>query len=174
MRRREVLALVGAGAVGLAGCTADAPPGGSTDTPEPTDTPTDTPTATESPTPEPVALAVEDRQFELLAAECGQGQNTASVSHEATGENTGRITVDGVVRGSDTCHRARLVEAVADGNSLHVTVESYVPEGDEDRMCGECLVDISYRATVEYEGAGPFDVVVDHGDGRVTESGPYL
>lgn len=177
MRRREVLGLVGASAVGLAGCTGDAPSGGSTDSPEPTDTPesTDTPTdsPTASPTPEPVALTIQDRQFEALATECGEGANSATVSHEATGEDTGRITVDGVVRGSDTCHSARLVGAVAEGESLRVSVESYVPEENEGMACAECIVDVSYRAVLDYEGSGPFEVVVEHGGERVVERGPY-
>lgn len=179
MRRRDVLGLVCASAVGLAGCTGDAPSGGSTDTqeptetPEPTDTPTGSPTGTASPTPEPVTLTIKDRQFEALATECGEGQNTATVSHESTGEDTGRITVDGVVRGSDTCHSARLVGAVAEGDGLRVSVESYVPDGDEDRMCAECIVDVSYRAVLDYEASGPFEVVVDHGGERVVQSGPY-
>jgi hypothetical protein len=173
MRRRALLGLVGASTVGLAGCTGDAPSGGSTDSPEPTDTPTDSPTATGSPTPEPGALTVEDRQFEALATECGEGANSARVSHEATGEDTGRITVDGVVRGSDTCHSARLVGAVAEGDSLRVSVESYVPEENEEVACAECIVDVSYRAVLDYAGSGPFEVVVDHGGEQVVTSGPY-
>jgi hypothetical protein len=175
MRRRDLLGLVAAGAAGLAGCTGNGPGGGPTGSPTPSDTPpaTDAPSATRTATPEPVALAVTDRQFEVLGVECGTAAESATVTHEATGERAGRVTVEGVVAGNDTCHSARLVSATTTDGRLRVAVESYVPPENEGRACAECIVDVSYRAVVAYEGSGPFDVVVDHGGEQVARSGPY-
>ncbi|MFC7226819.1 hypothetical protein N0B31_05335 [Salinirubellus salinus] len=177
MRRRDLLGLVAAGTAGLAGCTGSGPGGRPTDSPTPSETPTATDSPSASPTrtttPEPVALAVTDRQFEVLGVECGTAAESATVSHESTGERTGRVTVEGVVAGNDTCHSARLVSATATDDSLDVAVESYVPPENEGRACAECIVDVSYRAVVSYEGPGPFDVVVEHGGEQVAQSGPY-
>jgi hypothetical protein len=180
MRRRELLGLVGAGAVGLAGCTGDAPPvDGDTASPTPTGTsteaesPTPTPMDTPAPTPEPEPIAVSDSEFQVRSVECGTGKASAAVAHESTGERTGRVTVDGVVVGSDSCHRARLGDVAASDGTLRVAVEAYVPEENEEKACAECVVDATYRATVEYEGDGPFDVVVEHDGEQVIRSGPY-
>jgi hypothetical protein len=181
MRRRDVLGLVGAAATaGLAGCTGDAPTdAGPTDSPEPTDSPTDSPTAspgddptaTPSPTPEPVAVT--GREFAVTGVKCGTGESSATVSQDSTGDAAGRVTVEGVVRGTDTCHRARLVSAAVEDDTLRVAVEPHVPEESRGTACAECIVDVSYRAVVDYEGTQPFDVVVEHEGERVAESGPY-
>jgi hypothetical protein len=170
MRRRELLAL--AGAVGLAGCTGDAPPAdGGTSSPTPTET--DPPTDTPAPTPEPVPVAVTDSEFQVRSVECGTGRGSAAVAHESTGERTGRVMVDGVVVGNDSCYSARLVDVAASDGTLRVAVEAYVPEENEGKACADCVVDATYRATVRYEGPGPFDVVVEHGGEQVVRSGPY-
>lgn len=179
MRRRDVLALVAAGTTGLAGCTGAGPAGPGSESPEPTDSPTDSPSdsptgsPSPSPTETPTPVTVTDREFEVLGVECGSDAESAAVSHDSTGDSTGRVTVRGVVTGNDTCHSARLVGASVTEEHLRVAVESYVPEEDEGKACAECLVDIDYRATIVYEGDGPFDVVVEHGGERVAQSGPY-
>lgn len=172
MRRRALLGLVGAGVVGLAGCTSDAPPADG-DTSSPTPTETETPTDTPAPTPQPEPVAVTGSEFEVRSIACGAGHASAAVSHASTGERTGRVTVEGVVVGSDTCHSARLVEAVASDGSLRVALKSYVPEENEGKACAECLVDVTYRVAVDYEGDGPFEVVVEHDGERVARGGPY-
>ncbi|WP_255196114.1 hypothetical protein [Halorarius litoreus] len=178
MRRRTLLRGTAGASLGLfAGCTGSGPGVDGTD--EPTDPSTDaTPTPTLSATPcQPkitsTALAVE-------SVVCGIGENAADASVSPTGDATPdadgnpptyTVTVTGTIRGSDTCHRARLVDAepASDEDTLRVVVESYVPQSNETVACGECIVDIDYEATVElacdYYGV----VAVVHNDEQVAE-----
>ena len=174
MRRRALLGLVGASAVGLAGCTGEAPGGGTTDSPEPTDTPTGTPTGTAEPEPEPIVLT--DRSFEVTDQACGEGRSEATVSHEPLDGQAGRVVVDGVVTGRDSCYSARLADVAVeqgDEQTLRIAVEPYVPAENQGKGCADCIVDVAYQSTVSYEGAGPFTVVVEHEGERVAEGGPY-
>jgi hypothetical protein len=175
MRRGDVLGPVGAATVGLAGYVGDGPPvDRSTDPPEPTDSPTHSPSDDPSPTPSPAPrpVTVTDRSFEVRNVQYGTGNSRATVSHEATGGSAGRVTVEGVVVGSDSCHSARLVEAVLEDGTLRVAVEPYVPEENRGKACADCIVDASYRTVVDYEGERSFDVAVVHDGERVAETGP--
>lgn len=190
MQRRTLLcaaAVAGAGA--LAGCAdTDPDPGGpgdgSTDSPtgSPTDSPTDSPTGTddgsgnsptdsptESPTPteEPGSGSrrVTGRSFEVRDNSCGQGEDSATVER---GDD--RVVVDGTISGRNSCYTAELKEARYDegADELTVAVRSYEDRAD-DEACMECIVDIDYRATVEFEGGTPGEVTVRHNGERVSE-----
>ncbi|MWG33096.1 hypothetical protein [Halomarina oriensis] len=111
------------------------------------------------------AVAVADTAFEVTSNQCGGSQQSATVSADGS-----TVTVEGVARGSDACHTARLAGTSVDGGTLTVSVESYVPESEADEMCQQCLVDIEYTATVTTSGGAPESVVVMHGDEQVTRA----
>jgi hypothetical protein len=162
VNRRRLLGIVGlVGVGGLAGCTGSGP--GT----EPTETPS--PTPTEPPQPEPIVVT--DADLEVLRVDCGTTDGRASIAHEVTGGQRGRLTVMGIIGGRDTCYRARLGQVSFDGAGVRLTIPvvAFLPDSSTDRACSECLVDVEYRATVAYEGAGPFSVVVEH-DGDAVAS----
>lgn len=169
MKRRSLLQLVGASGIGLlAGCTGEGPaaPSGSetdsaTTTPSPSPTASQTASPTDSASPSPSASAtagdVASTSFTVTSNECGTGENRAAGSRDGS-----TVTVDGVVDGSDTCHSAKLTGATLDDGTLTVAVAAYVPEENEARACGECIVDIAYEATVEFDGTPPDRAVITH------------
>lgn len=160
VKRRTLLQFAGAGSVGLlAGCTAN---GTGDDTGTETDSPTDSPSPSPSPSPDPGTI--ESTSFTVTKNECGTGQNSAEGRVEGS-----TVTVTGVIDGSDTCHTARLENAAVDDGTLTVAVVAYVPTDKEDAMCGECIVDIAYEATVGFDGGPPDRAVVTHDGERVTE-----
>lgn len=141
-------------ALGLAGCTQpgddpsdDLPP---TDTPEGQDT--------SEPTPEP---GVESRTFEVIDSACGEGRNEATVRRDG-----GRVIVEGVIGGRNSCYTARLQSVSYEGEELRVEVEAYQP--DEMAACAQCLVDIEYEATIAFDGGSPDTVIVTHNGELVT------
>lgn len=181
--RRELLR-AGAGlaaAAGLAGCVGS---GTGTDTEtrtSPTDTPddhdsghshsddddtdTDPDTDTSSPTPTPAVEGLVSRSFESVDTSCGEGVNEATISFS---EGANRLTVDvrGTIRGPDTCQVAVLERAgrAPDDDStfrIRVGVETESPPG-ETPVCGQCIVDVQYRASFEFEGNLPGTVTVAH------------
>jgi hypothetical protein len=177
MKRRILLAAVGAaGLTGLAGCSGGGSGDGNGDGNGNDDTGTATttePTAADR-TAEPTPEFVTSRAFETRSVECGEAENTATVRNEGL-DGGGRLTVDGVIGGNSACYEATLddvsyrAEATREGAAvLTVWVDSYVPRSRLDEACAECLVDIEYRAEVEYEGTEPFTVRVVH-NGRVVE-----
>ncbi|MFD1515611.1 hypothetical protein [Halomarina rubra] len=197
MQRRTFLGTLGAGlAVAVAGCTesgssdGDDPAGGTgengTDTTAPTTgtpaettenstrTPREPSTETEMPATgtEPTegssagTPSVADASLEVTNEGCGGGPQEATVTVDGD-----TVTVDGVLRGSDGCHTARLAGTSVDGGTLTVSVESYVPESEQGKACIDCIVDIEYTATVTLAAGSPETVVVEHGDERITEAG---
>lgn len=182
-RRTFVRAIAGAGIAGIAGCTETGPgqggPGNTaTDTPtdaptgEPTDTATGTssdtppsgspPTSEATPTPTPGSPRVSGTSFEVVENTCGEEKNRATV------EWTDRsVKVTGVVNGANPCYTAELERARYDGEAdeLRVDVRSYNPE--TQTACAQCIVEIDYRSTVEFEGGTPGSVVVRHNGDRV-------
>lgn len=158
MKRRTLLrAVASAGAAGIAGCT------GTTPGSDPTDTPTDTPTPT--PTPGPPELT--GQSFEVREKGCGTGTDRATIGRDAP-----TVTVAGVVSGSNGCYTAELQRARydADADELRADVRSFDP-GDE-AACTQCIVDIDYRASFEFEGGLPGTVIVSHNGERVATATP--
>lgn len=197
MRRRSVLAALGTATVGVAaGCTAlpgddPATTGSRTDSRSDTSTvtattsgdppsgePTSTGTDGSTPTPTDCEMTLFRTDFEVLSTECGTGRNAADATVDSRGTATPSdggtryvVRVDGTIDGSDTCHSARLVaaETVRDGDALRVAVESHVPESNEGRACGDCIVDVDYRVTAEYRCEYPDIVEVVHDGEQIAE-----
>lgn len=122
-------------------------------------TATDGDGATQSPSPSDGDPRLAGRSFEVVSNECGQGRNEADASADGR-----TVTVTGTIDGSNTCYTARLESASLDesGATLRVDVESYVPESDGTPACGQCIVDIEYESTFEFEDGRPDEVVVRH------------
>lgn len=186
MKRRALLTTAAAAAAGLAGCT-DADglgDGGGTPTASPTrSTPTDSPpngtdaldgsdggdggdtgdTPTDSPTPTPAETTVTESSLEVLETGCGSGDHAATAEYD-----NDHVDVEGTIRGSDTCYTAELESARYDeaSDELVIAVRAYRP--DDAEACGQCIVDVDYRATVNYDGPAPGAAVVRH-DGREVE-----
>lgn len=179
MKRRTLLrAVAAASAAGIAGCTGTGPGGGGpadspTDSPtgtpadSPTGTPADSPTDTPTPTPTPGPPELTGQSFEVLDKGCGTGTDRATVKR-----NDQTVTVTGVISGSNGCYTAELERARYDAGAdeLRVNVRSFDP-GDE-AACMQCIVDIDYRATFEFEGGRPGSVTVRHNGERVRTATP--
>lgn len=197
MKRRTLLRVAAVGGAGLlTGCTEggggavpDSPTGSPTPTPTagstetettptdgaddtPTESATDEPTPTEesTPTEEPTATEespsssreMTDRSFEVVDRSCGEGANRASVER-----GTDRVVVDGVIDGRNGCYTAELERAEYDDGAgeLTVDVRSFEEDGE---ACTQCIVDVDYRATFEFDRGTPDTVTVRHDGDRVT------
>lgn len=163
VNRRALLRASLPAAVGVvAGCT-----GGGTATDSPTDSSTDpspTATPTESPTPHEPELT--DTSFTVESNDCGSPANRADAVADGR-----TVIVTGTIDGSDTCHTARLTDASVseDGAALTLAVEAYVPASKATQACGQCIVEVDYRATVVFDRARPSLVVVTHDGKQVAE-----
>jgi len=143
MRRRTLLgAVAGAGGAALAGCVG-APESG------------DPGSASDPSTPDP---SVTDSSLRVNRVECGLDSASATVTLD-----DGTVTVDGEMRGSDGCTRARLDAATYADGTLTVAVESYEETGG---VCKQCTTSVRYTATVGMTGA-PERVVVTHDGSEV-------
>lgn len=142
MNRRRLLSGVGA-AVGLvAGCLSG-PPGSDDATTSPV-------TSTR---PELVTASLE-----VVDVSCGNRVSRATVT---TRPDEARLVVDGALTGADACHRARLADAgFDDDGTFVVAVESVAP--DDDRMCAQCLAEITYHITCTFSDGVPETVHVTH------------
>lgn len=107
--------------------------------------------------------AIVDRSFEVGGAKCGQGEQRADVTR---GE--ARVDVDGTSRGRNGCYTAELADATYDdgADELTITVRAY--EDGDGQYCQQCIVDIDYRASVEFEDGTPATVRVLHDGEQVT------
>jgi len=154
MNRRTLLRTAsGVGIAALAGC-------GSTDGGDGTATGT----ATES-TP---SQTMTDTTFTVLQTESGQEIDEATVSVDGT-----TVTVEGTIWGADGCTTAELADASYDAAADELTVAVATTEQETagtDVACTQAIVEIDYRATVEFENGTPGTVVVTHdrGDGPET------
>lgn len=106
-----------------------------------------------------------DQSFEVLERKCGSGENQAAVEHGFE-----RVVVEGTIRGNNTCYTAELDRAHYDSDTDTLTVDVRSYENSDGDVCAMCLLDIEYRATVEFDGGTPNDVVVNHNGEQVTES----
>jgi hypothetical protein len=160
MHRRVVMGLIGSTGVGLVGCVADEPSPGSG------------PTNGNSTVTTP-AVDIAKEEFEVLTTECGSGNETAKISHASTGSRSGRVIVDGIISGNNSCYSARLGLVAYDDTELRITVNSYLPEAHQDTLCAECIVDVEYRTVLRYDGLSGFAVTVLHNNEHVTTSGRF-
>lgn len=138
---------------------------------DPTESPPDSPegSQTESPpgspsdSPSSESKQMTARSFEVLDRGCGEGENSASVRR---GQD--QIEVEGTIRGSNTCYTAELDRAVYDDEADNLTVEVRSYEPDDATACAQCIVDIEYRATFDFQGGTPQEVTVRHNGEHVT------
>lgn len=161
MRRRRVLRLgLGAVSTGVAGCLGEPGTGGSEPpTAEPTATPQASPAQTprtEQPTETAAASELTDQRLVVGTRHCGGGEPAASVRFGDGVSVTGRIV------GEDACQTATFGSVAYDGTRLEVVIETTPAEGTEDRVCADCLIDISYEASFTFAGSLPERVVVTH------------
>lgn len=128
------------------------------------DTQTETDGATETPDGSGGSNEVVGRSFEAAGSECGQGANRADVTR---GDD--RVNVDGTISGRNGCYTAELEDATYDegADELTVAVRSY-DDSDEGEACQQCIVDVDYRASVEFRDGTPESVTVVHNGDRVT------
>lgn len=127
------------------------------------DTPTGTEGATETPDDSGSSNEVVGQSFEVVDSACGQGANRAEV---ARGED--RVDVDGTISGRNGCYTAELEAATYDdgADELTVAVRSY--DDSDGGYCQQCIVDIDYRASVEFRDGTPETVTVVHNGDHVT------
>lgn len=163
MKRRTFLTTLAAGttaaAAGCIGDSDDAGPGGNGNGNGSGNGSNDTTTQRS------VTLASTD--FSVVSQDCGQGTDDSDVTYRASA-----VAVEGVISASDTCYTARMKDATydPDADTLTVAVETYVPEENEGKPCAQCLVDIEYAATMNFEGGVPAKVVVTHGGKQVASA----
>jgi hypothetical protein len=146
VRRRGFLGGIAAAAVSVAGCL-DAGDTGEEPTGDPTTEPTDT----------PAGRTFEDTAFEVTNVECG-----SDYGHHDVTKSGDTVTVEGVLEGRDGCYTAELArgEYSSDEDTLFVEVES--SRGDDGDMCTQCIVEVHYTATFEFDDGTPNRVEVDH------------
>lgn len=99
-----------------------------------------------------------DTSLSITDAGCGTVEETATVSFDSEATS---VSVQGTTTGADSCHLARLAasEYDADSGELALTVETYAAS---DGPCTECLTEIDYEATADFDGGLPERVVVSH------------
>lgn len=138
-------------------------PGAGTGTP--TDSPMDVHTDTMSETPDSDSSAtpsgVASQSLRVIQSGCGSQNEEASVSFD----DGATVTVTGTIWGTDSCATAVLSAVRLDGGSLTVVVGTE-SDADPGTACAECITQIEYEATVEFDSALPEDVTVvhDYGD----------
>lgn len=153
MNRRSFISAAGSATMAaVAGCLGSGP----ADDPDDgaTDSPTDEPSASPEPTSHGPKLV--DTSFEVTRVECGSEYG----DHEVTTED-GRVTVEGTLDGRDSCYSAELVRGEYDDGEDTLYVEVEVVAGDDGEACNECIVEIDYVATFEFDGGEPGSVRVD-------------
>lgn len=124
---------------------------------EPSPTATESPTPTQSPTPVPPTEPTVDSDFTVTDQSCGTGENAASISF---GDRN--VTVDGTIRGSNTCATAVLDSIEWPGDTLTVSVKATQMETTETVACAQCITDIGYTADLSIDGPLPARVKVIH------------
>ena len=153
MDRREMLARTGAllGTVSLGGCLSryDDVPVGDGET-------------TERSTP-----TLASRSFRMTDAGCGQQTSEATVEFR---RETPTVAVTGTIPGPNTCHEASLGDASYDPEegTLDVTVVTAAREGSDG--CAQCIVELDYEATFQFDGGLPATVTVTHESMGETET----
>lgn len=112
----------------------------------------------------PVSLA--GSSLKLLDSGCGNPTDEASVQFEP---DSTTVVVSGTIWGSDGCAVPTLADVRYDGQAdeLSVTVTTKNRQTEEPMACIQCIVELDYRATVEFDGGLPESVTVthDHGEG---------
>lgn len=135
------------------------------DSGEPSPTPAESPTPTETPTPVPPPEPTVESDFTVTDRSCGTGENAASISFE-----DGSVTVDGTIRGSNTCDTAVLDSIEWPDDTLTIRVKATQMKTTETVACGQCITDIRYTAELSIDGPLPDRVKVVHDTSTGTET----
>lgn len=104
--------------------------------------------------------AVVDHSFEVGGSEYGTGEHRTDVGR-------GEDSVDGTIRGRNGCYTAALDDVTYDDSADELTVAVHAYEDGDAEYCQECIVDVHYRATVDFEDGAPGTVRVLHDGERV-------
>jgi hypothetical protein len=146
--KRRTFVMVAATASVSAGCLGSGPSEGEDRT---ADDPTDTPGSTDG------EARLLDSEFEVTDVECG----TATSEHDVeTGDE--QVTISGTLDGSSGCSSAELVRGEYDAGADALFVEVEAVERDDAGTCTQCIVEIDYVATFEFENGEPGTVTVEH------------
>lgn len=154
MNRRTFLRRSSAlGALTLAGCIADDDTNGTNSG--------DTPTPDEPTSPEVVGSSIERTGKGCASAEHGQASASMNDS-EMTVSFSGRIIT------ATPCYSPTLesVEYDAESDTLTITVGAE----QKDKVCVDCVGEVQFSGTVEFEGGLPGDVTIVH-DGETLTAG---
>ncbi|WP_158058779.1 hypothetical protein [Halorussus halophilus] len=98
-----------------------------------------------------------EQSLKVTKAGCGTQKNEATVELADS-----KVTVTGTIPGSDSCQTATLgdVSYSPDDGTLDVTVTTKKKEGTG--VCSQCITEIDYEATFQFEGGLPSNVTVTH------------
>lgn len=99
-----------------------------------------------------------DASLSVTDAGCGTVAESATVSFDSEATS---VSVHGTTTAADSCRLARLAasEYDADSGELTLTVETYAAS---EGPCTECLTEVDYEATSDFDGGLPDRVVVVH------------
>lgn len=139
---------------------------GSTGTESLEETHEPTPEETDEPTPTESGASGSDgivgRSFEVTETSCGTGDQQAAVERDGD-----RVVVDGTIGGRNGCYTAELDRASYDERTDELTVAIQSVAAGDGGPCLQCIVDVDYRAAVEFAGDAPGTVRVFHDGSRV-------
>lgn len=103
-----------------------------------------------------------DHTFDVTHVECGNPRSSYDVNR-----SDGQVTISGSLRGATTCGTASLdsIEYDADSDELHLVVRSHTEDTEDG--CGDCIVEIEYKAVVTFDHGEPGTVTVEYtGDAK--------
>ena len=154
--RRDVLALVGGGLTGLAGCLASSDDTTGESTADATATTTSTPTDVPSETPG-TATAPQWGSVGLVGTgvTCG---GTPRVAFRAVGE---RVHVVGTLVAPSLCYRAGLRTATVEDGVARLVVVQRDRAREGTPACGQCIADAGFEITGQFVGGRPDELVVE-------------
>lgn len=100
----------------------------------------------------------EQTALEITDVGCGTATETASVSFDSAHQ---RVSVTGTTSAPDACYRARVGSATYDGETdeFELVVEAF---DAKEGVCTECITEIDYETTSDFDGGLPGTVVVVH------------
>lgn len=146
---------------------AEAPDDDREEPPTATDEPGEPSTATDEGTPTggetSESNGTVDESFEVVGSDCGRGADRADVERGAD-----RVNVDGTIGGRNGCETAELERVTYDDGADELTIAVRTVDDGAEGACMQCIVDVDYRATVEFDDGTPADVRILHDGEHVT------
>jgi hypothetical protein len=107
----------------------------------------------------------QSQSIETGGTECGS-ENTATIAFDEEAES---VTLQGTIATPDPCHVATIERASVDDESLAFVVV-IGSESDDSGVCTQCLGQVDYTASFQFDDGLPDSVEVNHatGDGTTT------